>query len=41
MVKIYVNLITKGFLTMENVPETLKEQVKQSLIESGYIKLAD
>ena len=33
MAHIYANLIRKGLKTIDDVPRTLKEQVKQILIE--------
>lgn len=35
MVKIYVELIKKGLKTIDDIPEKLKEQVKQVLKEMG------
>lgn len=41
MAKVYVDLIRKGIRTINDVPENLKEQVKQILKELGLSELAD
>ena len=37
MVKIYVNLCIKGVRNFNSVPENLKEQVREELVNAGYI----
>lgn len=37
MVKVYANLIIKGLKTLDDVPTRLREQVKEYLIEQGYL----
>lgn len=37
MARIYANLIEKGVKTLEEVPARLREQVRQILIEDGYL----
>lgn len=37
MVKVYADLIMKGEKTLEQVPQILKEKVRQELINRGYI----
>lgn len=37
MARIYANLIEKGLKTLEDVPARLREQVRQILIEDGYL----
>lgn len=41
MAKIYATLIIKGRNTIDDVPEKLKEAVKEILIERGYPELAN
>jgi len=41
MAKIYAELIRKGLKTFVEVPEILKEQVRQILIDLGYPELAE
>lgn len=41
MAKIYATLIIKGRKTIDDVPEKLKEAVKEILIERGYPELAN
>lgn len=36
MARVYVDLIKKGRRTYEQVPDNIKPQVKQILIEQGY-----
>lgn len=37
MARIYANLIEKDLKTLEDVPARLREQVRQILIEDGYL----
>lgn len=37
MARIYANLIEKGVKTLEEVPARIREQVRQILIEDGYL----
>lgn len=37
MVKVYANLIINGLKTLDDVPFKLREQVRQYLIEIGYL----
>lgn len=37
MVKVYANLIIKGLKTLDDVPARLREQVREYLIEQGYL----
>ena len=37
MVKVYANLIIKGLKTLDDVPTRLREQVREYLIEQGYL----
>jgi hypothetical protein len=39
--KVYADLIRKGEKTFNDVPEKLKEQVKQALIDMGREDLAE
>lgn len=39
MARIYANLIEKGLKTLEDVPARLREQVRQILIEDGYMDM--
>lgn len=41
MAKVYADLILKGIKTIDDVPENLKEKVKQILKEHGVPELAD
>jgi hypothetical protein len=41
MAKIYATLIIKGRKTIDDVPEKLKEAVKEILVERGYPELAN
>ena len=41
MAKVYADLIRKGIKTIDDVPENLKEQVKQILKDLGLSELAD
>jgi hypothetical protein len=41
MVVVYVTLIIKGKKTIHNVPITIKEQVKQMLIDLDLPELAE
>lgn len=36
MVQIYVSLIKKGIKTIDDVPETIREEVRKALEEDGY-----
>lgn len=40
MVKIYVSLIKKGLRTIDDVPEKIRDQVRQALIDAGLSDLA-
>lgn len=40
MVNVYVNLIINGRRTIESVPESLREQVREELVKRGYYELA-
>ncbi len=37
MARIYANLIEKGIKTIDEVPEKLKDNVKQILKDDGYL----
>ena len=41
MAKVYASLIIKGVKTINDVPEKIKAQVKEVLIEIGYPELAE
>ena len=41
MAKVYADLIIKGRKTINEVPDKIKEQVKEVLIERGYLELAE
>ncbi len=41
MAKVYADLIMKGLRTIEDVKQTIREQVRQILIERGYPELAE
>lgn len=41
MAKVYADLIRKGLKTMDDVPETIKEQVEQILVDLGCPELAE
>lgn len=41
MVPIYGNLIVKGSKTISEVPEIIREDVSQWLIDNGHEELAD
>lgn len=36
MVQVYVDLILKGKKTIDDVPETIREQVRKALEDQGY-----
>lgn len=40
MVAVYVSLIIKGLKTIEQVPEIIREEVRQALIDAGHSELA-
>lgn len=40
MAKVYASLIIKGMKTINDVPENIREEVRQLLIEMGYPELA-
>ena len=40
MVKVYVNLIINGKKTIDDVKESIREEVRQELIARGYENLA-
>lgn len=37
MVQVYVRLIKAGLRTLDQVPITIREEVRQALIEEGFI----
>lgn len=37
MIKVYANLIINGKKTLDNVPFKIREQVRQYLIEIGFL----
>lgn len=41
MAKVYASLIIKGMKTINDVPENIRGEVKQILIDSGYPELAE
>ena len=41
MTQIYYNLIIQGMKTLDQVPERIREEVKELLIENGYAELAN
>ncbi len=41
MAKVYADLIRKGIKTIGDVPENLKEQVKQILKDMGFAELVE
>lgn len=41
MAKVYADLIIKGRKTINEVPERIKDQVKQELIDRGFPELAE
>jgi len=41
VVGVYAALIIKGKRTIEEVPEKIREQVRQELIDRGYPELAN
>ena len=41
MAKVYADLIRKGLKTIDDVPERIKEQVKQVLIDLDLPELAE
>ena len=41
MARVYAELIVKGRKTFEEVPDRIKEDVRQVLIEMGYGELAE
>lgn len=38
MIRIYANLIEKGIKTLDDIPEKLREDVKQILINDRYLE---
>lgn len=40
MAEVYANLIVKGIKTINDVPESIRNEVKQVLIDWGYPELA-
>lgn len=40
MAAVYANLIIKGIKQIEQVPETIREEVKTILANRGYLELA-
>lgn len=41
MAAVYADLIIKGKKTIDEVPEKIRDEVKQILIDRGYPELAD
>lgn len=41
MAAVYANLIIKGKKTLDEVPEKIRSEVKQLLIDQGYSELAE
>lgn len=41
MAKVYADLIVKGRKTIGEVPEQIREQAKEALVERGYSELAE
>lgn len=41
MAEVYANLIIKGKKTIDDVPDKLKDEVKEILTEKGYAELAE
>jgi len=41
MVNVYASLVIKGKKTISEVPEKIREQVRQELIDRGYPELAE
>ena len=39
MAEVYANLIVKGIKTINDVPESIRNEVKQVLIDWGYPEL--
>lgn len=40
MAKVYASLIVKGIKTIDDVPESIRNDAKQTLIDWGYTELA-
>lgn len=40
MAEVYASLIVKGIKTIDQVPESIRDDVKQVLIDWGYPELA-
>lgn len=40
MAEVYANLIIKGIKTIDDVPKSIRSDVKQILIDLGYPELA-
>lgn len=40
MIKVYETLIIKGKKSINDVPERIREEVRQALFEDGYTELA-
>jgi hypothetical protein len=41
MAKVYADLIRKGLKTIDDVPERIKEQVRQILVDLGHEDLVE
>lgn len=41
MARVYASLIIKGWKSINDVPEKIRDQVKQELINKGYPDLAE
>lgn len=41
MVEVYANLIVKGRKTIHEVPEKIRDEVRELLIEKGYPELTE
>lgn len=41
MEKVYANLIVKGERTIEEIPDRIRDAVRQILIDKGYPELAE
>lgn len=41
MAKVYASLIIKGIKQIEQVPEKIRDKVKQILVDRGYKELAE
>ena len=41
MEKVYANIILKGKMTIDEVPDRIRDAVRQILIDKGYPELAE